>query len=132
KITQTAEALTSDYKKLIVDSEGRINESMESQFKQTAEAISLRVTKDTYDADMSKLTTSINSQFSVQAGQISAVSTRVDNINNMISNAGWINSDQGNKLWASKTLENGKVIASYINQDANTVKIKAEKVDLIG
>ena len=132
KITQTAEALTSDYKKLIVDSEGRINESMESQFKQTAEAISLRVTKDTYDADMSKLTTSINSQFSVQAGQISAVSTRVDNINNTISNAGWINSDQGNKLWASKTLEDGKVIASYINQDANTVKIKAEKVDLIG
>ena len=132
KITQTAEALTSDYKKLIVDSEGRINESMESQFKQTAEAISLRVTKETYDADMSKLTTSINSQFSVQAGQISAVSTRVDNINNTISNAGWINSDQGNKLWASKTLEDGKVIASYINQDANTIKIKAEKVDLIG
>lgn len=132
KITQTAEALTSDYKKLIVDSEGRINESMESQFKQTAEAISLRVTKDTYDADMSKLTTSINSQFSVQAGQISAVSTRVDDINNTISNAGWINSDQGNKLWASKTLEDGKVIASYINQDANTVKIEAEKVDLIG
>lgn len=132
KITQTAEALTSDYKKLIVDSEGRINESMESQFKQTAEAISLRVTKETYDADMSKLTTSINSQFSVQAGQISAVSTRVDNINNTISNAGWINSDQGNKLWASKTLEDGRVIASYINQDANTVKIKAEKVDLIG
>lgn len=132
KITQTAEALTSDYKKLIVDSEGRINESMESQFKQTAEAISLRVTKDTYDADMSKLTTSINSQFSVQAGQISAVSTRVDDINNTISNAGWINSDQGNKLWASKTLEDGEVIASYINQDANTVKINAEKVDLIG
>ena len=132
KITQTAEALTSDYKKLIVDSEGRINESMESQFKQTAEAISLRVTKDTYDADMSKLTTSINSQFSVQAGQISAVSTRVDNINNTISNAGWITTADGNSLWASKTLENGKVIASYINQDANTVKIKAEKVDLIG
>ena len=132
KITQTAEALTSDYKKLIVDSEGRINESMESQFKQTAEAISLRVTKDTYDADMSKLTTSINSQFSVQAGQISAVSTKVDNINNTISNAGWITTADGNSLWASKTLENGKVIASYINQDANTVKIKAEKVDLIG
>lgn len=132
KITQTAEALTSDYKKLIVDSEGRINESMESQFKQTAEAISLRVTKETYDADMSKLTTSINSQFSVQAGQISAVSTKVDNINNTIANAGWITTADGNSLWASKTLENGKVIASYINQDANTVKIKAEKVDLIG
>lgn len=132
KITQTAEALTSDYKKLIVDSEGRINESMESQFKQTAEAISLRVTKETYDADMSKLTTSINSQFSVQAGQISAISTSIDNIDNTIANAGWINSDQGNKLWASKTLEDGMVIASYINQDANTVKIKAEKVDLIG
>ena len=132
KITQTAEALTSDYKKLIVDSEGRINESMESQFKQTAEAISLRVTKDTYDADMSKLTSSINSQFSVQAGQISAVSARVDNINNTIANAGWITTADGNSLWASKTLENGKVIASYINQDANTVKIKAEKVDLIG
>lgn len=132
KITQTAEALTSDYKKLIVDSEGRINESMESQFKQTAEAISLRVTKDTYDADMSKLTSSINSQFSVQAGQISAVSTRVDNINDTIANAGWITTADGNSLWASKTLENGKVIASYINQDANTVKIKAEKVDLIG
>lgn len=132
KITQTAEALTVDYKKLIADSEGRINESMESQFKQTAEEISLRVTKETYDADMSKLTTSIKSQFSVQAGQISAISTSIDNIDNTIANAGWINSDQGNKLWAGKTLEDGKVIASYINQDANTVKIKAEKVDLIG
>lgn len=132
KITQTAEALTSDYKKLIVDSEGRINQSMESQFKQTAEQISLMVRQDTYDADMGKLTESIDSRFTVQAGNISAVSTRVDNINNTISTSGWINSDQGNKLWASKTLEDGKVIASYINQDANTIKIKAEKLELTG
>lgn len=132
KITQTAEALTSDYKKLIVDSEGRINQNMESQFKQTAEQISLMVRQDTYNSDMGKLTESINSQFSVQARQISAVSTRVDNINNTIENAGWITSYEGNKLWASKTLEDGKVIASYINQDANTIKIKAEKLELTG
>lgn len=132
KITQTAEALTSDYKKLIVDSEGRINESMESKFEQTAEQISMMVSKETYDADMGELTESINSRFSVQADQISAVSTRVDNINNTIKNAGWITTADGNALWASKTLEDGNVIASYINQDANTIKIKAEKVDLIG
>ena len=131
-ITQTAEALTSDYKKLIVDSEGRINQSMESQFKQTAEEISLKVSQDTYNADMGKLTESINSQFSVQADQISAVSTRVDNINNTIANAGWVTTANGNKLWASIELEDGDEIISYINQTATTTTIKAERIDLIG
>ncbi|MCI7782525.1 MAG: hypothetical protein SO287_12985 [Parabacteroides sp.] len=132
KITQTAEALTSDYKKLIVDSEGRINESMESQFKQTAEEISLRVTKDTYDADMSKLTTSINSQFSVQAGQISAVSTRVDNINNTISNAGWITTADGNKLWADKYMSDGTLLTSAITQNAQEISLKVSEKDFTG
>lgn len=40
KITQTAEALTSDYKKLIVDSENSVLKEMSTQFKQTAESIS--------------------------------------------------------------------------------------------
>ena len=132
KITQTAEALTSDYKKLIVDSEGRINESMESQFKQTAEEISLRVTKDTYDADMSKLTTSINSQFSVQAGQISAVSTRVDNINKTIANAGWITTADGNKLWADKYMSDGTLLTSAITQNAREISLKVSSSDFTG
>lgn len=132
KITQTAEALTSDYKKLIVDSEGRINESMESQFKQTAEEISLRVTKETYDADMSKLTTSINSQFSVQAGQISAVSTRVDNINKTIANAGWITTADGNKLWADKYMSDGTLLTSAITQNAREISLKVSSSDFTG
>ena len=132
KITQTAEALTVDYKKLIKDGDDKLSQSMTSQFQQTAEQIALRVTKDTYDTDQNKLKESINSQFSVQAGNISAVSQKVDAINNTITNAGWITEATGNTLWASVELEDGDKIISYINQSATKTTISAERIDLIG
>ena len=136
KITQTAEALTVDYKKLIKDGDDKLSQSMTSQFKQTAEQIALRVTKETYDTDQNKLKESINSQFSVQAGNISAVSQKVDAINNTITNAGWITEATGNTLWASKTMESGNgiinTINSYIEQTAEHITISASAINLTG
>lgn len=136
KITQTAEALTVDYKKLIKDGDDKLSQSMTSQFQQTAEQIALRVTKDTYDTDQNKLKESINSQFSVQAGNISAVSQKVDAINNTITNAGWITEATGNTLWASKTMESGNgiinTINSYIEQTAEHITISASAINLTG
>lgn len=136
KITQTAEALTVDYKKLIKDGDDKLSQSMTSQFQQTAEQIALRVTKETYDTDQNKLKESINSQFSVQAGNISAVSQKVDAINNTITNAGWITEADGNKWWASKTMESGNgiinTINSYIEQTAEHITISASAINLTG
>ena len=130
KITQTEEALTSDYKKLIKDSEDNITQVMESKFQQTAEEISLLVKKEDYDADTQALTASWESKFSVQADSISAVSTRVTSLET--ASAGWITTADGNKLWASKTLENGNTIVSYINQTATTTTISSSRINLIG
>lgn len=132
RITQTAEALTVDYKKLIKDSEDKINESMSSQFQQTAEHISMMVTKETYNADMGALEQSITTRFNQTAESISAQATRIDNINNTISNAGWITTADGNKLWASIDLEDGNSIVSYINQTATNTTINASKINLKG
>lgn len=136
KITQTAEALTVDYKKLIKDGDDALSQSMTSQFQQTAEQISLRVTKETYDTDQKKLKESISSQFSVQAESISAVSQKVDAVNNTITNAGWITEATGNTLWASKTMESGygiiNTINSYIEQTAEHITISASAINLTG
>ncbi|KAA6351219.1 hypothetical protein EZS27_001365 [termite gut metagenome] len=83
--------------------------------------------------------TTAESNLTVNANAISAVAMRVDTtentiggIQNTISTAGWITTADGNTLWAKKSLENGSEIVSYINQDANTITIKASKIDLEG
>ena len=66
------------------------------------------------------------------AQQINAIVSRVDTIDGTISRAGWITSADGNRLWASKSLENGGTIVSFINQSAEDVAINAEHIRLEG
>lgn len=72
------------------------------------------------------------SSFHVTAEAISAMVSRLDTIDNTISSAGWLTSADGNKLWASKELEDGNKIVSYINQTATTITIAASKIKLEG
>ena len=103
---------------------------MESQFKQTAEQISLKVSKETYDSDKQTFTESINSQFKVQADNISAVSTRVTSLET--ASAGWITEAGGNKLWASKTLADGTELTSLVTQTAAGLSSKVSSKDYNG
>lgn len=88
--------------------------------------------KDYTDTATNQVKVKLESDLSVQAGQITGISTRVDNIRNEIDTAGWINTTQGNTLFASKSLEDGNKIISYINQTATTTTIKAERINLVG
>lgn len=88
--------------------------------------------KDYTDTATNQVKVKLESDLSVQAGQITGISTRVDNIRNKIDTAGWINTTQGNALFAAKRLENGNNIISYINQTATTTTIKAERINLVG
>lgn len=88
--------------------------------------------KDYTDTATNQVKVKLESDLSAQAGQITGISTRVDNIRNEIDTAGWINTTQGNTLFAAKSLENGDNIISYINQTATTTTIKAERIDLVG
>ena len=76
--------------------------------------------------------TTHESSFHVTAQQINAIVSRVDTIDGTISKAGWITTADGNKLWASKTLEDGGAIVSYINQAADSVTINAKHIKLEG
>lgn len=105
---------------------------LETRIEQTEESIKLAATKDYVDEETGKVYTKYDSQLNITAGQISAISTRVDNIRNEIDTAGWINTTQGNTLFAAKSLENGDNIISYINQTATTITIKAERINLVG
>jgi hypothetical protein len=105
---------------------------LETRIEQTEESIKLAATKDYVDEETGKVYTKYDSQLNITAGQISAISTRVDNIRNEIDTAGWINTTQGNTLFAAKSLENGDKIISYINQTITTTTIKAERIDLVG
>ena len=64
--------------------------------------------------------------------RISAQVTRVDELNRVISEAGWITSAEGNQIWASKRLEDGEELISRINQTAESVTIDAKKINLKG
>lgn len=105
---------------------------LQTQITQNEEEIALRATKQYVDAQDGSILIEMEGRFSVTAESISAVVRRTNNIENTIATAGWITTADGNYLYASKKLENGDVIASYINQTANSVKIAASKVDLVG
>lgn len=105
---------------------------LQTQITQNAEAIKLTATKDYVDSETGKIYTKYNSELSVTADNIKAVSTRVDNINNTISTAGWITTADGNSLWASKSMENGETIISKINQTPTSVQIDASHIYLTG
>ena len=90
------------------------------------------MTYEEYQNGIDGVTFSLSSKISTQAGRITAVSKEVDNINNTISEAGWITSTEGNQLYAKKEMENGKTIISTINQTAEAVSIDADKINLNG
>lgn len=71
-------------------------------------------------------------QLSILSDRISAQVTRIDNIDSVISKGGWLTTAEGNTLYASKTLENGENLISYINQSAGNTTIKSSKIDIIG
>jgi hypothetical protein len=64
--------------------------------------------------------------------QISAQVTRVDSLTQRIDTAGWITTADGNKIYASKELENGDTLISYINQAAGETTIHSSKINLQG
>lgn len=64
--------------------------------------------------------------------QISAQVTRVDSLTNRIDTSGWITTSDGNRLYASKELENGNTLISYINQTAGETTIHSSKINLQG
>ena len=74
----------------------------------------------------------ISSSLAQSDSCISATVTKVNAIEGTISTAGWVTTDKGNTLWASKTLEDGSTLISTINQDASSVTIKASKISLEG
>lgn len=133
QIQQNAERISLSATKEYVDQEtGFISQKFDSQLKVQADEISQRVTKTEYQEGTNVIKREWESKLSVQADRISAVSTEVDNINHTISSAGWITTPQANTLYASKTLENGNKIISYINQTATTTTISASKINLQG
>lgn len=120
---------TKDY----VDSEtGKIYEKYTGELSVMATEIAARVTHTEFDTETAAIRREVSSALTVQDGKISGISTDVNNIQNTIDTAGWINTTQGNALFAAKSLENGDNIISYINQTATTTTIKAERIDLVG
>lgn len=105
---------------------------LETRIEQTEESIKLAATKEYVDEETGKVYTKYDSQLNITSQQISAVSTRVDNIKNTIDTAGWITSAEGNTLFAAKSLEDGNKIISYINQTATTTSIKSNRINLLG
>lgn len=105
---------------------------LETRIEQTEESIKLAATKEYVDEVTGKVYTKYDSQLNITSQQISAVSTRVDNIKNTIDTAGWITSAEGNTLFAAKSLEDGNKIISYINQTATTTTIKSNRINLLG
>jgi hypothetical protein len=97
----------------------------------TADGNLLWATIDSVDALGEQLTTH-EASFHVTAAAIESIVSRLDGIDGTISSAGWITTADGNQLWASKELEDGNTIISYINQTATTVTISASKIKLEG
>lgn len=133
RILQTEEYIkllaTKDY----VDSEtGKIYEKYTGELSVMAMEIAARVTHTEFDTETAAIRREVSSALTVQDGKISGISTDVNNIQNTIDTAGWINTTQGNALFAAKSLENGDNIISYINQTATTTTIKAERINLVG
>ena len=133
----------------------------ETSITQTSEAIKLKASKDDLDT-LSGRVSKTESSIKVNSEAIEAQSTKINNIDNTISTAGWMTTAEGNKLYASKTSVNdltgrmataessisqnaeaitskvsstdytGKKVVSMINQSADTVVIEAKHINLNG
>lgn len=104
---------------------------MQTGIEQTAEQIRLWAEKEIKDSE-GKILESFEGHLKVTAEQIEAVNTHVDNINNTIESSGWINTAQGQQLFAKKEMEDGSTIVSAINLQPGTVKIQAKNIQLQG
>lgn len=71
-------------------------------------------------------------ELDILSDRITAQVTRVDSITQRIDTAGWITTADGNKIYASKELENGNTLISYINQAAGATTIHSSKINLEG
>ena len=49
-----------------------------------------------------------------------------------MSEGGWLTQETGNQLWATKELEDGNTLISYINQAAVSTTIQSSKINLEG
>jgi len=103
----------------------------DSQITQLKNSINLRVTKTDYDKNNQDLNQSIGNlqtSYNSISGTVSSLNTRLQTV----EKAGYITTSQGNTLYASKKLENGNELISYINQDSTTTTIKAKNINLNG
>ena len=133
QIQQTAEQIKLMATKEYVDSAtGAVMTSVEAELSVMAGEIALRATLEDIDTATGAVKSELEGKITVQAGRIDGVVTDIDNINNTIETAGWITKADGNTLYASKSLENGNKIISYINQTATTLTISANRIDLNG
>ena len=126
KITQTAEALTVDYKKLIADSEGTIRQEISTQFQQTAESISAQA----------KRIDNINNTIA-NAGWITTADGNKLWADKYMSDGTLLTSAitqnaQEISLKVSSSDFTGNTIVSKINLLNGSAKIEAKNIDLIG
>ena len=125
--TAIADGVTTTAEKNTVDSKFTAFNTALSSFNTAVEAANKAIQdtlKDYSDENKAEL--------EVLSNQISAQVTRIDTINNTISSAGWITKADGNTWWASKTMENGDTLISYINQAAGSTTIASNKINLVG
>ena len=133
QIQQTAEQIKLMATKEYVDSAtGAVMTSVEAELSVMAGEIALRATLEDIDTATGAVKSELEGKITVQAGRIDGVVTDIDNINNTIETAGWITKADGNTLYASKSLENGNKIISYINQTATTTTINSSRINLKG
>lgn len=125
--TAIADGVTTTAEKNTVDSKFTAFNTALSSFNTAVEAANKAI-QDTLKgySDENK------AELEVLSNQISAQVTRIDTINNTISSAGWITKADGNTWWASKTMENGDTLISYINQAAGSTTIASSKINLVG
>ena len=125
--TAIEDGITTKAEKNAVDSKFTAFNSALSSFNTAVEAANKAI------QDKLKEYSDLNTaELEVLSNQISAQVTRIDNINNTISYAGWITKADGNTWWASKTMENGDTLISYINQAAGSTTIASSKINLVG
>ena len=102
-----------------------------SEIKVVKGLIEQKVAKTDYDKNNQVLNQSIGNlqtSYNSISGTVSSLNTRLQ----IVEKAGFITTSQGNTLYASKKLENGNELISFINQDATTFAVKANKIKLEG
>ena len=132
KVVSTKFEQTAEHISAVAEAVNKIDNTIKTAgWITTADGNKLWATISTVDGLGNRLTTH-ESSFHVTAEQINAIVSRVDTIDGTISKAGWITTADGNKLWATKELENGDTIVSFINQSAESVAINAKHIKLEG